>query len=141
MKAVIVAAGLGSRLNHASPKTLLPFGNGTILSAILGNISDAGINEFVIVVGYRPEEIAGYLDRNQSFGLDISFVENSEYKRGNGISVLAAEEKIGDEDFLLSMSDHIVSASAIRRIAERDRLSTSGRIYQTTIVLTVASSS
>jgi choline kinase len=117
MKAVIVAAGTGSRLNNDLPKTLLPFGEGTILSAILRSISQAATSEFVIVVGYKAELIKRYLERNLSFGLTISFVHNPDWNRGNGISALAAKEGIGEEEFLLSMSDHIVSPNAISNTA------------------------
>jgi choline kinase len=115
MKAVIAAAGMGSRLNNLAPKTLLPFGDGTILSTILNNISQAGIHEFVIVVGYQADYISNYLKEKNYFGFSITFVENPEWRRGNGISVLAAEQEVGRERFLLSMSDHIVSISAIER--------------------------
>ena len=120
MKAVIVAAGAGRRLNNELPKTLLPFGEGTILSAILTNISKAGIEDFVIVVGYKSGAIVEYLEENRYLGFAISFVENPEWTRGNGISVLAAEPETGDESFLLSMSDHIVSVGAITRVAEHN---------------------
>lgn len=116
MKAVIVAAGMGSRLNHDTPKTLLPLGNSTILSTILKNISQAGIHDFVIVVGYQGNDIKNYLRDRNYLGYNICFVENLEWQRGNGISVLVAEQKVGQERFLLSMSDHIVSANAIERV-------------------------
>ncbi len=119
MKAVIIAAGMGSRIKEETdglPKTILPFEDGTILSRIIKNISDAGINEFVIVVGYKSEHITSYLEGKKNFGFDISIVKNKEWKKGNGLSVLAAEDAVGDEDFILSMSDHIVSINAIGKI-------------------------
>ena len=123
MKAVIIAAGMGSRLwektNHI-PKTLMPYGNETLLSTIIKNISQMGINEFVIVIGYHAEYITNYLHENKNFGFKISFVENTEWQKGNGISVLAAEKEVKNENFILSMSDHIVSISALKRIAGND---------------------
>lgn len=118
MKAVIVAAGMGSRLNHNTPKTLLSFGKKTILATILDNISKAGIRDFVIVVGYQAQDIKNYLKERDNFGHNISFVENLEWQRGNGISVLVAEQEVGHEHFLLSMSDHIVSSKAIERVIQ-----------------------
>lgn len=121
MKAVIIAAGTGSRIREEtndSPKTLLSFGKGTILSTILANISYSGIRDFVIVVGYKSELIKAYLEKNNNFGFNISFVHNDEWKRGNGISVLLAEKHTRGEDFILSMSDHIVSEKAIKKIVE-----------------------
>ena len=54
MKTVIIAAGIGSRLRphtDQAPKTLLPFGEGTILSQIISNFTTIGVTEVVIVVG------------------------------------------------------------------------------------------
>ena len=116
MKAVIVAAGMGSRLNHNVPKTLLALGNDTILSTILRNISQAGIRDFVIVIGYQGDDIKNYLKERNYFGNHVCFVENLKWQQGNGISVLAAEQEVGQERFLLSMSDHIVSTKAIERM-------------------------
>ena len=121
LKAVIIAAGTGSRIKGKTkdtPKTLLPYGGGTILSNILKNISLCGINSFVIVVGYKSEYIKKYLHENSNFGFDIKLVRNDEWHRGNGISVLMAEREIPEGHFILSMSDHIVSPNAIKRVAE-----------------------
>ena len=118
-KAVIIAAGTGSRIvekTNDTPKTLLPFGNGSILSTILKNLNNSGINDFIIVVGYKSELIIEYLKKNNNFGLSISFVMNEEWLRGNGISVLMSEKATKGENFILSMSDHIVSESAIKRL-------------------------
>ncbi|MCK5455781.1 MAG: NTP transferase domain-containing protein [Melioribacteraceae bacterium] len=120
MKAVIIAAGMGSRIKDktdGTPKTLLPFKHGTILSTILNNIAQAEIREFVIVVGYKSEQIINYLNKNENFGFQITIVNNNEWLKGNGLSVLASENSVGEEKFLLSMSDHIVSISALIGIA------------------------
>ena len=119
MKAVIIAAGCGSRIfeeTYGIPKTLLPFGKETILSTILTNFAQNGIREFVIVVGYESKRLIDYCEKNKFLDYKITFVENREWKRGNGISVLLAEETVAGEDFILSMSDHIVPASAINRV-------------------------
>lgn len=121
MKAVIVAAGMGSRLwnqTNRAPKTLMPFGDETILSTILKNISATGIHEFAIVIGYRKDDIVNYLNKNDDFGFKITYIENPEWQKGNGISVLAAEQAVAEDRFLLSMSDHIVSVPALQKIAE-----------------------
>ena len=118
-KVVIIAAGTGSRIaeqTNDTPKTLLSFGTGSILSTILTNFNNSDINEFVIVVGYNSELIKEYLKKNSNFGFDITFVMNKEWQRGNGISVLLSEKATKGENFILSMSDHIVSESAIKRM-------------------------
>ena len=120
MKAVIIAAGMGSRLSSVhgeTPKTLLPFRGNTILSTIIENIATAGINDLVIVVGYQADHIRRYIAGNESrFACSVRLVENPHWTRGNGISVLASETAVGGDDFIVSMSDHIVSPSAIRRV-------------------------
>jgi choline kinase len=119
MKAVIIAAGIGSRIINETdnvPKTLLPYSDGTILSTILKNIYQAGIHDFVVVVGYQSGYIKNYLEKNNYFGYDITIIENPQWIKGNGISVLITESEVVEEDFLLSMSDHIVSLSALKRV-------------------------
>lgn len=119
MKAVIIAAGNSSRLwpqTNKAPKTLLPFGKGTILSTIMSNLSQTGITELVLVLGFEAKRIMDYLEENALFGFRIFFVLNSDYHKGNGLSVLMAEQTVGNEDFILSMSDHIVTPMAINRV-------------------------
>jgi choline kinase len=121
MKVVIIAAGMGSRLwgkTNQVPKTLLPFGNGTILSTIIGNFMSIGLHEFVIVVGFESSYILDYVDQQERFDADIVFVDNPRWQRGNGFSVAAAEPAVDDSPFILTMSDHIVSPGALRKIGE-----------------------
>ncbi|MBN1151211.1 NTP transferase domain-containing protein [candidate division WOR-3 bacterium] len=122
MKGVIIAAGDGSRLwpeTNRTPKSLLPFKQDTILSCVIKNLSNAGVDDFIIVLGFKSQMIIEYLRKNDLLDFKISTVLNSDFKRGNGTSVLKAYDLVGDDDFILSMSDHIVSPSAIRRVVEK----------------------
>src|SRR6266436_4971001 len=95
MKTVIIAAGTGSRLwprTDQMPKTLLPFGQGTILSQIISNFATIGL------------------------GPRVTFVENRDWQRGNGLSVHLVQRVAGVGSFLLSMSDHLVAPSALARL-------------------------
>jgi len=122
MKTIIIAAGQGSRLWQTTdqvPKTLLPLGNGTILSRIVGNFAAVGVEEFVLVVGFNHTHILEYLEREGRFGKRFTIVENPEWERGNGVSVLRAQAALAEgETALLSMSDHLVSPAALARIKE-----------------------
>ncbi len=117
MKAIITAAGQSSRLWETTgrePKTLLPFGDASVLATILGNFARVGVREFLIVVGYRGDLIAGHLRDHDNYGLGITLLDNPEWHRGNGISVLRALAALAPEEpVLLSMSDHIVSPAAL----------------------------
>jgi choline kinase len=121
MKAVIIAAGISSRLTEATKgtsKALLPLGSGTILSKIIGHFSLCGVRDFCIVVGHQSENLIRYVEEQKGFGHRVSFIENPEWKRGNGISVLAAESSVQGGDFILSMSDHIVPPESMAKLID-----------------------
>jgi choline kinase len=122
VRAIITAAGQSSRLWETTgrePKTLLPFGNGSILSAILGNFGAAGVREFLVVVGYRGDLITDHLRRHADFGFAVETLENPDWHRGNGLSVLRALAHLAPEEpVLLSMSDHLVSPAALRAVRD-----------------------
>jgi glucose-1-phosphate thymidylyltransferase len=82
MIGVIIAAGFGSRLWSVSskiPKTLLPFGGGTILSTIITQLRDAGVDRLVIVVGYNQGFIREYLSTLDT-ETPIEIIENLEWE-------------------------------------------------------------
>ena len=121
MRAIITAAGRGSRLSDTSedtPKTLLQFGTrgGTLLSEIMRNFAAAGVSDFIVVVGFRGDAIVDYLRANANFGYGVTVVNNGDWQRGNGISVHLAGTVLGpgETDVLLSMSDHLVAPAALR---------------------------
>jgi choline kinase len=122
MKAIITAAGQSSRLWETTgrePKTLLPFGDGSILAAILGNFARIGIREFVIVTGYRGDLIAQHLRDHANFGHAVELLDNPEWHRGNGISVMKALAHIAPEQpVILSMADHVVSPAALAAVRD-----------------------
>ena len=118
--ALILAAGNGSRLKNVSgtlPKPLVSFNGRPLLEHVLLGARDAGIDRFVIVTGYRGDLIRSWVADRHFRGMRIDFVENSEYNKSNGISVLKGGEAIY-QNFLLMMSDHIFeseSAAALLR--------------------------
>lgn len=121
MRAIITAAGRGSRLaahSDDTPKTLLPFGRGTILSGIMRNFAVAGVSEFIVVVGFRAEAIVEYLGAHAQLGYAVTVVSNQEWRRGNGISVHLASTVFNaeEDEVLLSMADHLVAPEALRAI-------------------------
>ena len=118
MKTVIIAAGVGSRLwSHTDqvPKTLLPFGQGTILSQIMSNFTMVGVSEFIIVVGFGAKHIVEYI-ATAGLGPRVTFVENQDWQRGNGLSVQLVRWIAGVGSFLLSMSDHLVAPPALAHL-------------------------
>jgi NDP-sugar pyrophosphorylase family protein len=64
MKAIILAAGYGNRMRPLTDnkhKTLLPVAGDTIIGRIMDTLSENGINDIVVVTGYRDKELKEYL--------------------------------------------------------------------------------
>jgi CDP-L-myo-inositol myo-inositolphosphotransferase len=109
MKALIIAAGQGSRLNELTakkPKALMSVLGLSLIERIILTTKRAGINEFVIVVGYLGEKIRSFLADGTKLNVKIDYIENDEWYKGNGVSVLKAKHVLHD-NFILLMSDHI----------------------------------
>ncbi|MBV8437623.1 MAG: phosphocholine cytidylyltransferase family protein [Silvibacterium sp.] len=113
---LILAAGNGSRLAPLSgglPKPLMQVHGRSLLEHVILDAHEAGIEKFVIVVGYGAEAMRGWF-ANHSFGdISVTLVENPEYHKANGVSVLKARGYLSDP-FLLLMSDHIFEPSTAR---------------------------
>jgi 1L-myo-inositol 1-phosphate cytidylyltransferase len=106
---LILAAGNGTRLRPVSaglPKPLVQFRGKPILEHVMLRAHEAGIDEFVIVVGYRSDLIRRWFDSRSLGRVSVTWVENPDYHKANGISVLKARNEI-HENFLLLMADHI----------------------------------
>jgi len=112
---LILAAGNGTRLRSVSgglPKPLVDFRSKPILEHVILRARQAGIDKFVIVVGYRSDLIRSWFD-GRSLGVSVTFVENPDYHKSNGISALKARNEIHD-NFLLLMADHIFEPETAR---------------------------
>ena len=122
MKAVIIAAGCGSRLkehHQGIPKTLMKIRGKRIIDDIIEKLKISGISEIIFITGYKQEILKSELVNYQNSGIKISFVHNKDWQKPNGISVLKAKEKISEnEEFLLLMSDHIFSLEMLSKIIQ-----------------------
>jgi choline kinase len=106
---LILAAGNGTRLRPLSaglPKPLVPFLGKPILEHVILRAHEAGVEHFVIVVGYRSDLIRRWFDSRWVGNISVTLVENPDYHKSNGISTLKAKDEI-QENFLLLMADHI----------------------------------
>lgn len=107
--AVILAAGNGSRLRSVSgtlPKPLVPLDGRPLLDHIILDAQAAGIQKFVIVLGYASDAIRSWVKQQHYPGVQIELVQNLDYMKANGVSVLKAKNYV-DGPFLLLMGDHL----------------------------------
>ena len=75
MKALILAAGLGTRLKpftDHSPKALANVGNRTLLEYNLKNLAAQGVEEFIVNVHHKADMVEDFLQRHRCFGLKIA---------------------------------------------------------------------
>jgi choline kinase len=117
-KAVILAAGCGSRvrsITEARPKCLMDLAGRPIIQWILDGLRQAGIEEVVVVTGYRPGYIKHALRHRKPA---IRYVHNPRWRLPNGLSLYAARRAVREgERFLVLMSDHLLSTGIIRDVA------------------------
>ena len=111
-KAIIIAAGLGSRLKEftkSHPKCLLKFGGKTLLQHQLDSYKDVGISNISLVRGYKKECIV--LE-------GIKYFDNDDYENNNVLNSLfyAEEEILGD--VIISYSDILFESSIVSRLME-----------------------
>lgn len=119
MKAVILAAGEGRRLRpltETRPKPMLPIANAPILEHVVGAVAEAGIDDVVLVVGYKRERIQSHLGDGGRFGVDITYAVQ-ENRLGTGDALLQAEPYIGGP-FLVLNGNQFVEPSLLGRLAE-----------------------
>ena len=67
MKAIIPVAGAGTKLRphtYTQPKALIPLAGKTILNILMDQLIDAGIHEFIFIIGYLGEKIQDYVEAN-----------------------------------------------------------------------------
>jgi len=112
--AAVLAAGFGERLRECGrPKPLARVAGLTLLERTVRTLRAGGLEgEIVVVVGHRGEEVAGHC---KARGLPVRVVENPDYPRGNGTSVLAAMRFL-PERFVVAMVDHIHTPESVRRL-------------------------
>lgn len=108
MKFVLLAAGLGSRLGLLTaqrPKALVTVGGEPLLAHALRFAARLAPERIVVVGGYGFAEVAAALERHGA-GLPVTLVENTRFREGNLLSLMAARPLL-DGDFLLSNVDHV----------------------------------
>ena len=75
MKALIFAAGVGSRLKpftDCHPKALATVGGVTMLERTIVRMRESGVDKIVVNVHHFASQITEFLDKNNNFGLDIA---------------------------------------------------------------------
>lgn len=118
MKAVILAAGEGSRmrpLTFTRPKVMLPIAGKPILEHLLLEVSAAGITEFILVVGYHDEQVRSYFADGARWGLKISYCQQTR-QLGTAHALKQLEKQL-QADFLVMNGDILAKSADIAALA------------------------
>lgn len=119
MKAVILAAGVASRLRpltNSTPKCLLKVGSKSILELAIENLVENKISDIVIVTGYLENQIRDFLSIRFP-ELNITFYYNKLYESTNNIySLWLARHALHTDDMLLMDSDIVFDKRIIAKL-------------------------
>ncbi|HEY4672918.1 MAG TPA: NDP-sugar synthase [Nitrososphaerales archaeon] len=122
MKAVILAGGLGERMNPLSltrPKSMLYIGREPLIHHIVRHLASQGFDEIITTVGYKQKQITSYLGSGQRYGVRITHVSEGKKALGTAGSVKLAK-KLLDEPFLVIQGDAVTNVNLVSFV-ERHR--------------------
>lgn len=127
MKAMIFAAGLGTRLKpitDSMPKALVPVEGKALLERVMRKLMDAGADSFVVNVHHFPDQIKDFLAAKDYFGAKVAVSDEQPDVLETGGGILNAKELIreaGDEEGFLVHNVDILSNLDVRSFVSQVR--------------------
>lgn len=123
MKAILLAAGRGTRLGaltERTPKPLLEVGGRPIIVHIIDGLIAAGVREFLVVTGYLARELEAGLGNGAHAGVSVEYVRQEQLE-GTGRALQLGREWLGDEPFFFGWGDIMVRPGNYREVVRRAR--------------------
>lgn len=108
MKAIIPVAGAGTKLrphSYTQPKALIPLAGKTVLSIIIDQLREAGINEFIFIVGYLGEKIQDYV-KSKYPDLKAHYVHQVD-RQGVGHAIRLTKSIVNNDEVFVVLGDTI----------------------------------
>jgi dTDP-glucose pyrophosphorylase len=121
-KAVLLAAGRGTRMRELTsdlPKPMIEVRGKPILLHIIEGLRDAGIAEFLIVVGYRADVVRQFFGDGSRFRVGVSY-QDQIVQDGTGRVVELARDFAELDSFVLSYGDILVDPKNYQRLIALD---------------------
>lgn len=131
MRAIILAAGQGQRmlpLTKEIPKALLPIGNKTLLTRLLGQLTGRGVDDITVVAGFFKMRVKQVVEELGNPAIKI--IENDRYPEDINILSLAMALDGKVTPFTVFEADIILDDAAVKKIVE---LSAGDRSYWYTV--------
>ena len=120
MQAIILAAGEGSRMRPLTtrlPKVMLSIAGRPLLEHIILRAKEAGIDRFVLVVGYGADSVRNHFQDGQSLGVRIDYALQAE-QLGTGHALMAAESLAFDR-FMVLNGDVLPDVGSLKELASK----------------------
>ena len=118
MKGVILCAGYGKRLKPYTDtfqKSMLPIHSKPLLEYILNGLIYAGFKDFILVVGYKKEQIIDYFKNGENWNINLEYIEQKKLNVTGG-ALLECEKVIKNSHFFLTWGDILVPYSIYKDI-------------------------
>jgi len=119
-KAVVLAAGRGTRMRELTadlPKPMIKVRGQPVLQHIVEGLRDAGIREFLIVVGYRADAVRNFLGDGSRYDIAIQYATQT-VQDGTGRVIDLARDFVRDTPFVLSYGDILVDPTNYKRVVD-----------------------
>ncbi len=121
MQAIIPVAGAGTRLRpltYTQPKALIAVAGKPILSFIIDELAENGVDKFVFVVGYLGEKIKEFVEKNYP-DLDAKFVQQDK-REGLGHAIWMAKDELDlEKELVIHLGDTIIDIDIKQILAEK----------------------
>lgn len=111
VKAIILAAGKGTRLKELTkdtPKPMIEVAGKPVCEHVMRRVQRAGIDDFVLVTKYLSHKVRDYFGDGSRFGMHVEYVEQGD-DYGTGAAFLCARELAGGKPTLMTFSDVVMS--------------------------------
>ncbi len=111
--AMLLAAGESTRMGKL--KQLLPFGDSTILGQVLKNLLESSLDEIIVVLGYRAEEIASRIA-----DMPVKIVINQDFRQGMSSSIRKGLTQMPESSaIMISLGDQpLIGKEIVDRLLE-----------------------
>jgi glucose-1-phosphate thymidylyltransferase len=108
VKAIIPVAGVGTKLRphtYSQPKALIPLAGKTVLSIIVDQMVEAGISEFIFIVGYQGEKIQDYIKQKYP-DIAVHYVFQQD-RQGIGHAIKLTRNIVNNDEVFVVLGDTI----------------------------------
>jgi len=115
---LVLAAGVGKRLaplTEDRPKGLLELGGRSLLARLLDGLQAAGVDETILVVGYREAMIRGALGSSHH-GMPLRYLVNPRYEQGPRLSLWTGRAAFRRDDVVLADGDVLFAPPLLERV-------------------------